>query len=103
MLSSCLCHGRFKQFSRNKCLFVFATADLNSMQGTKPGLRNRTSNTGPGAVVRKPINLIQDQRKLLLHVFNVLVKVSFAYFCFSRLTSSNLTFYRISALNSIWE
>ena len=55
MLSSCLRHGRFKafsrnksfrlchcrleQFSRNKCLFVFATEDFNSLQGTKPGLR----------------------------------------------------------------
>ena len=52
-------------------------------------------------VVRKPISLIQYQRKLLFHVFNVLVKVSFAYFCFSRLTSFNVKFYRISALNSI--
>ena len=41
-----------------------------------------------GPVVRKPINLIQDERKLLFHFFNFLVKVSFAYFCFSRLTSS---------------
>ena len=37
MQSFCLRHDRFKQFSRNKCLFVLATADLNSLQGTKPG------------------------------------------------------------------
>ena len=52
-------------------------------------------------VVQKPISLIQDYPKLLFYVFNILVKVSFAYFCFSRLTSSNLKFCRISALNSI--
>ena len=56
-----------------------------------------------GPVVRKPINLIQDKPKLLFHVFNFLVQVSFAYFCFSRLTSSHVHFCRISALNSIWE
>ena len=54
-------------------------------------------------VVRKPINLIQDKRKLLFHVFNFLVKVAFAYFCFSRLTPSNVKLCRILALNSIWE
>ena len=56
MLSSCLRHGRFKQFSRKKCLFVFATADLNSLQGTKPGLRNRTSNAGPGCLEADYLN-----------------------------------------------
>ena len=35
-----------------------------------------------GPVVRKQINLIQDQRKLWLHAFNFLNKISFAYFCF---------------------
>ena len=33
----------------------------------------------------------------------ILVKASFAYFFVSRLTSSNATFCRISALNNIWE
>ena len=84
MLSSCLRHGRFKQFSRNKCLFVYATVDLNSLQEL-----NQDYGTGlqiqQGPVVRKPINLIQDYRKLLFHVFNVLVKVSIAYFRFSRI------------------
>ena len=56
-----------------------------------------------GPVVQKPINLIQDFRKHLFHVFNFLVKVSFAYFCFSRSTSTNVTLIRISASNSIWE
>ena len=56
-----------------------------------------------GPVVRKPINLIPNKRKLLFRVFNFLVKVCFAYFCFSRLTSSNVKFGRISVLNSIWE
>ena len=56
-----------------------------------------------GPVVGKMINLIQDYRKLLFYVFNFFVKVSFAYFSFSRLTSSNVKFCRISALNSIWE
>ena len=37
-----------------------------------------------GPVVQSLINLIQDQRKLLFHIFNFLVKVSFCYFCFSR-------------------
>ena len=55
------------------------------------------------SVVRKPINLIEDWRKLLFHVLNSLVKVSFAYFCFSRLSSSNVKFSQISALNNIWE
>ena len=54
-----------------------------------------------GPVVRKPISLIQDYRKLLFHVFNFLVKGCFAYFCFSRLTSSNVKFCQISTLNSI--
>ena len=63
----------------------------------------QNANLNQGPVVRKPINLIQDKRKLLFHIFNVLVKVSFAYFSFSRLTSSNVKFCRISALNSIWE
>ena len=52
-----------------------------------------------GPVARKPINLIHDS----FHVFDFLVKISFAYFCFSRLTSYNVNFCRILALNSIWE
>ena len=47
-----------------------------------------------GPVVRKPISLIQDERKLLFQVFNFLVKVSFAYFCFSRLTSGSFSKYQ---------
>ena len=31
-----------------------------------------------GLVVGKPINLIQAEHKLLFHVFNLLVKISFA-------------------------
>ena len=34
----------------------------------------------------------KDWRKLLFHVFNFLVKVSFVSFCFSRLTYSNVKF-----------
>ena len=56
-----------------------------------------------GPVVRKQINLIQDLSKLCFHVFDFLVKISLANFCFSRLTSSNVKFCRISALKSIWE
>ena len=57
-----------------------------------------------GLVVRKPINLIQDYRlKRFFHVFNFLVKVSFAYVCFSRFTSYNVKFCQMSALKSIWE
>ena len=43
----------------------------------------------------KETTLIQDWRKFLFHLFNFLVKVSFAYFCFSRLTSFNVKFYLI--------
>ena len=46
-----------------------------SLQGTKPGVRNRTSNAGPGCSKAD-------------YVFNFLVTVSFAYFCFSRLNIS---------------
>ena len=35
--------------------------------------------------------------------FQFLVNISFDYFWFSRLTSSNVKFCLISALNSIWE
>ena len=57
-----------------------------------------------GPVVRKQINLIQDLRKLWFHVFNFLWwNFLLLMFFFSRLTSSNVKFYRISALNSIWE
>ena len=38
MYSFCLRQGRFEQFSRNKFLFVFSTADFHSLQGAKPGL-----------------------------------------------------------------
>ena len=38
-----------------------------------------------GAVVRKPINLIQDQRKVLFLFFNFLVKFSLAHLCFFKI------------------
>ena len=39
----------------------------------------------------------------MVSFFQLFEKISFAYFCFSRLTSSNVKFCRISALKSIWE
>ena len=55
------------------------------------------------SIYKDEIIITEPPFMITVYVFNVLVKVSFAYFCFSRLPSSNVNFYRISALNSIWE
>ena len=63
----------------------------------------RLVSSDPGPVIRKPINLIQDQCQLFFHSFSFLVKASFAFSCFSKSTSSDVKFCRISALNNTLE
>ena len=56
------------------------------MKGAEPLKWSQGFDLGP--FVRKPINLIQEKRKIFFQVFNFLVKECFAYFCFLRLISS---------------
>ena len=44
-----------------------------------------------------------DECQLFFHIFSFLVKASFAYSCFSKSTSSDVKFCRISALNNTLE
>ena len=62
----------------------YGTDDDNNVMITKEDTYHRAL----GPVVRKLF--------FLFHVFNFLVKVSFAYFCFSRSTFTNVNFIRIS-------
>ena len=81
-------------FQRSSCriqgLHLYRATEARSFESSYCTVKLDTELLGP--VPRKPINLIQDWRKILIHVFNFLVKVSFAYFCFSRLTSSHVKF-----------
>ena len=50
------------------------------MKGAEPLKWSQGFDLGP--FVRKPINLIQEKRKISFHVFDFLVKECFAYFFF---------------------
>ena len=57
-----------------------------------------------GPVVRKPINLIQDERKLLFHFLKLFGESFFCLFLFFKINFFyNVKFCQISALNSILE
>jgi len=56
-----------------------------------------------GPVVQKPINLIQDYRKIWFHSGQLFVESFFCLILFLKLTFANVKCCRISALNNTWE
>ena len=72
-------------------IFIWTNRNFPCTKNFAVGSRRRSAKS-LGPVVRKRINSILDWRKLLFHV-NFLVKVPFAYFCFSRLTTSTVKFF----------
>ena len=80
-----------REIEHGCCLLVFATANLYSLQGTKPGLQNQTSITGPGCSKANYLN--PGLAQTFVSCFQLFGHSFLCLFFFSRLTSSNVKFY----------